>query len=286
MVMKLQEKPQPGDGLSPGASEEKPDAMLLFYLFRLRACHPATPEAWIEGIIRDRPSAEIDEGEVWRIGNIDAVDGEGLMFVVGRGPDHESGDFDDVEDPNAPCTYALYDSEQGILSMALKPALSPSIREIVDNLRKLLNRHAGTDSDEVRIEIDAIIDPDGFIDHIMSADVVTEFTMQFDEHNCDSGDTSMRKMLEATGGRSVQTTILGDDLDREALERLARSAATAGYDVSIRLCEAMGQSPIVRRMQGDPIDFLVKGEDIPNQAKTILNMARQIFSHIAGNQTG
>lgn len=250
--------------------------MLVFYLFRIKLYRPgAAPQRgitgdWIGELIRQKPTADIGQGRTWRIGNVTAVSGHGLLLSV------------DTPSP----TYAIYDSEYGLLSLApAAPARPSSAMNMARGMQALLNTHARMHGD-ASIEIDAVIDPEDFIDHIMDAFAVTEFTVRCGEPNAlETGKgpfAPMQAMLRAAGGEEARTSILGEDLDREALERLTRAAAGEGHEVRIRLREARGQRPVSRRMRGHTIDFLVRKEDIPNRADTVLAMARQIFLHIQG----
>lgn len=254
--------------------------MLVFYLFRTKlyrsglAPSQGSRRDWIGDFMRQQPEAEIGRGRRWRIGNVTSVGGRGLLLSVA------------TPEP----AYALYDSEYGLLSLAPpKPARASGAVDMARGLQALLNAHARTHHD-LRIEIDAVIDPEGFIDHIMDAFAVTEFTVQCGEPDVrDDGHAPfapMQAMLEAAGGTRARTSILGEDLDREMLERLTRAAAGDGHEVRIRLKEAMGQRPVSRHMRGHTIDFLVRKEDIPGRADTVLAMARQIFLHIRGGDAG
>lgn len=255
--------------------------MLVFYLFRLKlfrsgaATHPDIQLGWIGNLIRQLPTTGIDLGGSWHITNVSEIGSHGLLLSV--------------DTPSSPA-YAVYDSEFGILSLAPpKPAKQSSALDMAHNLQTLLNAHTRTHEDG-RIEIDAVIDPEDFIDHIMDGFAVTEFTVQCGEPSVlEDGHgpfMPMQKMLKSAGGTRVRTSIHGEDLDREMLERLARAAARDGHEVHIRLKESLGRRPVSRRMQGHTIDFLVKQEDIPRRADAVLAMARQIFLHIQEGSGG
>lgn len=252
--------------------------MLVFYLFRIRLYrsgpvhHHPTRRDWIGELIRQQPAAEACQAGMWRMDNATAIGGHGLLFTADR----------------SASAFAVYDGEYGILSLAPpQPARPAHAMEMARGLQTLLNMHACA-HDDIRIEITPVIDPEGFLDHIMEAFAITEFSVQCGEPNAlEPGHgpfAPMQAMLERAGGEQVRISMLGEDLDREMLEPLVRAAAGEGHEVRIRLREAMGRKPISRRMRGHTIDFLVRREDIPGRADTVLAMARQIFLHIRGEQ--
>jgi len=276
--------------------------MPSFYLFRLKVYQSKQKHLFnadisrrdfIESLITQKPSAEIRKGYVWHIGNVRKIDDQGLFFALGRTTksnkeqyDEESGDFLEIADEESPFTYAVYDHQYSIVAIALKSKLSPTSKGVARNLQKLLNDHRYTRNNEFRIEIAEISDPEGFIEQILSAYAVVGFTLEFTEPNPFDVEKDfhapMEKLLEETGGDKGKTNIQGDDLDKETLEKLSRSAASTGNDASARIRKEFGQRPVTRHMKGDIVNIVVEDYKILEQAGNILSKIRQVYLAVRG----
>ena len=278
--------------------------MPAFYLFRLKAIRSkqsplfksdVTRREFIEALLEEKPSAEIRAGYVWHIGNVRKIKKDGLIFAVGRTTksnkeqfDETSGDFKEIIDVESPFTYAVYDSKYSVIAIALKTKLSPTAKGIARSLQTLLNGHSYTRDNEIRIEIAEISDPEGFIEQILKAYSVVEFSLEFTEPNPFDVEKDfhepMEKLLEETGGEKGKTKIQGEELDKEILEELSRSAASTGNDVSAKLKKEEDQKPVTRHMKGDLVSVSVEDQNIPEQAEQILSQTRNTYLSVRGSE--
>lgn len=243
------------------------------YLFRLKAIkspqedmfHLAVArEEFFKELFSSKPSAELREGYVWHIGNLRAIGDRGLAFAVGRTTkknkelyDDESGNFMEVEEEESPFTYAYYEQHFGILGILHKSRLSPTVKGIARSLENLLNEQELTKQYGARIEVSEIWDPEGFLQQVLAAYAVIAFTVEFGEPNPFDVDQDfhrpMERYLAETGANKGKTTVQGDDLNRDNVERVTRSVASTGNDATARLRQKEGQRPVTKHLKGDPV---------------------------------
>ncbi len=276
--------------------------MPAFYLFRLKTYRSkqrplfskeVSKKKFIESLIFQKPSLEIRKGYVWHIGNVKKINDQGLFFALGRTTksskgqyDEKSGDFLEISDQESPFTYAVYDLRYSVIAISFKSKLSPTSGGIARSLQKLLNDHQYTRENEIRIEIAEISDPEGFISQMLSAYSVIGFTMEFTEPNPFDVEKDfhepMEKLLEETGGEQGKTNIQGEDLDKQILEELTRSAASTGNDASARIRKEKGMRPVTRHMKGDLVHLVIDDQEITEQADNILSKTRQMYLAVRG----
>lgn len=245
---------------------------------------------FLRELINRKPDGEIRKGYVWHIGNVDSLDNSGIVFAVGRTTktskelyDEKSGDFLSIEDEEAPFTNVFYDSGIGVLGIAPKAKLSPSPKGVARSLERLLNYQPEVADRGFRIEISEIWDPEGFLEQIHHAYAVLSFSVEFGKPNPFDVQKEfhepMEKYLEASGGEAGKTTIRGEDLDRETVEDVTRSAASTGKNASARLLREIGQKPITRHVKGDPVIVPAEDEEVKNHVD-ILSRIRETYQKI------
>lgn len=245
---------------------------------------------FLSGLINRKPDGEIRKGYVWHIGNVSDLDDSGLFFAIGRTTktskelyDEESGDFLAVEDEEAPFTNVFCDFSLGVLGIVPKTRLSPSPKGMARSLEKLLNHQREVADQGFRIEVSEIWDPEGFLQHIRQAYAVITFSVEFGKPNPFDVQKEfhepMEKYLEASGGEAGKTTIRGEDLDRDTVEDVTRSVASAGKNASARLRREVGQKPIVKHVKGDPVIVPADDEEMDNRVG-ILNRIREAYQRV------
>ncbi|MBU2784782.1 hypothetical protein HAP93_03195 [Acidithiobacillus ferriphilus] len=276
--------------------------MAVFFLFRLKVFRSSqnslfgegvTRREFIEKLLQKKPSLDVHKGYIWHIGNISEIDDEGLLFAAGKTTisgkekyDEKSGDFLEIYDEESPFTYAIYDKKLGVLAITPRSKLAANPRSIVRNIEKIMNSDSYTKDNEVRIEIEEIPDPDDFIKQLYAAYAVVGFQMEFSEPNPFDVERDFHKPMEsllgAAGGDKGVTKIAGEDLNRDTLEKLSRSVASVGNDVSARIRWNKGEKPVTKHLKGDLASFQVENPEAPilEQAKQILDMLRATYNRI------
>jgi hypothetical protein len=235
---------------------------------------------FLRSLINRRPEGEIRKGYVWHIGNVSNLDNSSLFFAIGRTTktskelyDEKSGDFIAVEDEEAPFTNAFFDFGLGVLGIVPKARLSPSPKGVARNLEKLLNHQPEVADQGFRVEVVEIWDPEGFLQQIRQAYAVISFSVEFGKPNPFDVQKEfhepMEKYLEASGGEAGKTTIRGENLDKDTVEDVTRSVASAGKNASARLRREFGQKPVVRHVKGDPMVVPAEDEELDNRPGVI-----------------
>lgn len=273
--------------------------MPSIYLFRLKAIKAAqgalfekgiSREEFLTSVIESKPSEELREGYIWHVGNVLNVGKDGLLFAAGRTTkkskelyDEESGDFIQVEDEESPFTYVYYDRKYSILAIEPKSKLSPTVKGIANNLEKLFNLQALVHDFGAKIEISEIWDPEDFLKQIRAAYSVVGFTVEFSNPNPFDVEADfhrpMERYLESTGGKKGKTTVQGDDLDRNSIEKVTRSVASTGNDASARIRHEEKQRPVTRHLRGDPVSIAFDEEE-RQEPKGLMERIREAYAHI------
>lgn len=273
--------------------------MPSIYLFRLKAIKAAqgalfekgiSREEFLTSVIESKPSEELREGYIWHVGNVLKVGKDGLLFAAGRTTkkskelyDEESGDFIQVEDEESPFTYVYYDKKYSILAIEPKSKLSPTVKGIANNLEKLFNQQALVHDFGAKIEISEIWDPEDFLKQIRAAYSVVGFTVEFSNPNPFDVEADfhrpMERYLESTGGKKGKTTVQGDDLDRNSIEKVTRSVASTGNDASARIRHEEKQRPVTRHLRGDPVSIAFDEEE-RQEPKGLMERIREAYARI------
>lgn len=276
--------------------------MAVFFLFRLKAIRSSqnslfgenkSRREFIEELLQKKPSLEVHKGYIWHIGNISEIGDDGLLFAAGKKTisgkekyDEKSGDFLEIYDEESPLTYVIYDKKLSVLAITPKLKLAANPRSIVRNIEKILNFDSYTKNNDVRIEIEEILDPDDFIRQLHEAYAVVSFQMEFGESNPFDVEKDfhrpMESLLDAAGGDKGVTKIEGEDLNRDTLEELSRSVASTGNEASARIRGKAGERPVTKHLKGDPASFQAENYEAPilEQAKQILDMLRATYHRI------
>lgn len=231
-----------------------------------------TPQRLLLASLNEKPSAELRRDYIWHIGNIGTLGESRGYFAIGRTTlttvakfDDLSGNFVDEPGETSPYTNVVFDSSLGLIAIAKKARLAPTSKGLASALQRLLWSTETIKQNEVGVEIGVIPDPTGFIEHIISAYAVRRFAATFTGPNPFDADEYFQKPLSvyakaanATGGRA---SIVGEDLDREVIEEVAKSSAATGNRASARLLHERGRGAVTVNMSGDPIRMVYEEDE-------------------------
>lgn len=277
--------------------------MLQIQLFRIRVTPPIQPSMFsrefvpqlvlVEAITR-RPTAQLRSGSSWHIGNTVQLDPFGLYFALGRITrstlaqlDERTGNFIEAEFPSAPYTHVFCDTAIELVGIAQKPDLARTTLGIARKLQKILNLTADPVLN-ASFDIEPISDPNDFIKQIREAYAVRRFAITFAlpnpfDVNRDFHQPMERLLRDATGRRG-KTSLVGEELNPDVLEELARSAASTGNDAEARLIRTAQAKPERRKMRGDLVTESIDGNlTTDNERRVVLERLRKLYSRIRGN---
>lgn len=230
-----------------------------------------TPEEILLSAIKDKPSAEFRSNYIWHIGNLTLFDDKSGFFAIGRTTKTTLSKFDALSknfieelSDTSPFTYVVFDAHLGLLAIAKKALLAPTTKSIASVIDKLLERTHAVISNNIDVTIDIIPDPSSFIDKIRSVYALKGFTASFTGPNPFDADAYFQKPLSVylkhANGDIGKTSIMGNDLDRDVVEAVARSTASTGNDASAKVIVDMGQRSTKINMKGDLIKLVYEEE--------------------------
>lgn len=271
--------------------------MLQLQLFKIRVTTPnqmsmfdddTTSTGFLRLVIETHPSIELRTGYTWHIGNNATLGEMGLYFAFGRTTssivemwNEENSEFIEVEFETAPYTHVILDLNNQIAAIAAKSRLAPTPKGIARNLEHVLTKSEFSMNRNISFHISALSDPLDFIHHLQTAHSVRSFTMSFSRPNPVDVEElyhlPMERLLQQTEGDTGETTLKGEDLDRETLEELARSVAAAGDEVKARIQVSDESSPVLKRMSGDAITISEVELETEDQYQVVLAEIRRIY---------
>ena len=276
--------------------------MYNFHLFRIKAERREhhlftddrlTPPILIQKAISERLSKEVRKKQTWRLGNSEKIGDHANLFAFGKVLkskrdvyDEEEGNFTEVDDTDAPHTCVIVDIETQVCAIAHKSSMNAQVKDVGNNLAKVLSSTKICEEQSVTITISPINDPDDFIRLIEQSEQVSMFEMTFSPPNPFDVDKDfhrpMEKLLESANAGEGKTRIKGQKLDKEVVKELARSAISAGNDASAKVKmpgdEKASLKKIAGRQKTVQADDIVTGEE----KHKLLARIRQVYSEIRG----
>lgn len=244
-----------------------------YSLFRVKFVRPSqasfldkglTPSEIFIGAVDERPSAELRKGYRWHVGNVHYFSDRTGYFAIGRTTnstvekfDESSGNFLEEELEKSPYTHCVFNATIGFIGIAKKASLSPSSKGIAARIEELFAKTQSVLNCGVKVEVQPIPDPDGFIKSIAEAYRVFSFTATFRGPNPFDADEHFQRplavYLASAQGEKGKAQIQGEDLNRQVLQSVTRSTAATGNEASARIIRARAQKPITINLRGDPI---------------------------------
>lgn len=273
--------------------------MLHFTLFRIKVLFGPQgnlftrpdPQEILHGALVERPSQELRKGYTWHVGNLEQVDDDGFYFALGRTTTStltlwhdDRGEFEEVEFDDSPYTHAYIDTRMGIVALASKSRLSPTVEGIGRQLEKLLNASHRAAETESEFDISVIKDPEEFIELLRSAYSIERFTFTFTRPNpFDVNELIIRPMtryVREAEGTEGSSTVKGKDLNSDTLEEVTRSAAATGDNATARLRTAEGGKLITRSLRANNTIFTSSKEDAVAKKLSLLDTLRSTYRRV------
>ena len=200
--------------------------------------------------------------------------------------DENTGNFVEEEDENSPYTHVVFDSKIGLLAIAKKIKLSPTINGIANKTKQILQNSEITFHQGIVINLDPISNPKDFISAIESAYSIHNFTVSFTRPNPFDADEffqkPMEKYLQAANGDQGKTTIKGQDLNSETLIRMTKSVAATGNDASAYLKPSQKGGIIRKALKSNPAHFSLPEHEF--EEEKALGQARKLYETVRENK--
>ncbi|WP_350644333.1 hypothetical protein [Pseudoalteromonas sp. G24-MNA-CIBAN-0072] len=240
--------------------------------------------------IHDKPEYTLSSGSEWHIGNVKLFDDFSGSFAVGRTTkttvekfDKESGDFVDELDDSGPYTVVIFDARIGLIGIAKKSKLAPNASSIARRIKDLLSTTKTAIDTGVDVRIDIIPDPEDFLDKLRGAYSIRKFRATFTGPNPVDADELFQKPLsvyaQSMGASSGTLEVIGEALNEEVAESVAKSTAATGNTASARVVPSKGNKPKNIKMKGDAVVVTVAEEATNTQ---VLEQMHEEYTRVRG----
>lgn len=240
--------------------------------------------------IHDKPEYTLSSGSEWHIGNVKLFDDFSGSFAVGRTTkttvekfDKESGDFVDELDDSGPYTVVIFDARIGLVGIAKKSKLAPNASSIARRVKDLLSTTKTAIDTGVDVRVDVIPDPEDFLDKLRGAYSIRKFRATFTGPNPVDADELFQKPLsvyaQSMGASSGTLEVIGEALNEEVAESVAKSTAATGNTASARVVPSKGNKPKNIKMKGDAVVVTVDEEATNSQ---VLEQMHEEYTRVRG----
>jgi hypothetical protein len=279
-------------------------ASIEYSLFRAKFIKSSQPSLFYADLIpqqlfmlaiQEKPSAELRRGHHWHIGNTRLFSEHSGYFAIGRTTkatiekfDETSGNFREEELDTSPYTHCVFNAQIGIIGIARKASLAPTVKGIADRIQQVLSRAPTITQSNTIVEVSPIPDPQGFLLALETAYRVPRFSATFHGRNPFDSDEYFQKplavYLTAANGKSGKAQIQGDDLNRDVLQSVTRSTAATGNEASATIVRNESQKAITIHLKGDPIKRTYDLEE--HQPESILEDLEKLYDRVRQNEKG
>jgi hypothetical protein len=202
--------------------------------------------------------------------------------------DADTDNFLEERMETSPYTHCVFDSKIGFIGIAKKYALSPTTETVARRIQEVLSRTSPILENDIRVELSPIPNPDSFLRELLGAYKVKKFAATFHGPNPIDADELFQRPLAAllaeAGGDSGRAEIKGNDLNREVLEALTRSAAATGNDATARIRRQRGQRSVGIHLGGS-IAGQTYDEEKHDPAQALEDLTRTFLKVRAANAT-
>ncbi|ACQ92927.1 hypothetical protein Tola_1310 [Tolumonas auensis DSM 9187] len=254
-----------------------------YHLYRAKFIKPAQLPLFVDNkssmelflnSINDKPNYTRSSGSQWHLGNVKMFGDYSGSFAVGRTTkttfekfDKETGDFVDELDDSAPYTVVIFDAKIGLLGIAKKSKLAPNASSIARRIKDLFLTTKTAIEAEIDVRVDVIPDPEDFLDKLRGAYSIRKFRATFTGPNPIDADELFQKPLsvyaQSMGASSGILEVVGEALNENVAESVAKSTAATGNTASARVVPSKGVKAKNIKMKGDAVVVTVD-EDASN----------------------
>lgn len=236
------------------------------------------------------PNIPLSNGNEWHLGNVRMFDQDSGSFAVGRTSkttvekfDKETGDFVDELDDSSPYTVVIFDAKIGLLGIAKKSKLAPNASCISRRIKDLLLTTKVAIESAVDIRVDVIPDPEDFLHKLRSAYSIRKFRATFTGPNPVDADELFQKPLavyaQRIGASFGVLEVVGEALNEEVAESIAKSTASTGNTASARVIPNKSAKAKNIKMKGDAVVVTVADDATSIQ---VLEQMRAEYMRVRG----
>lgn len=240
-----------------------------------------------------RPTAKIPRGAIWHIGNTVEIAENGIFFALGREAVVKSQkfneglrEFEEIEQIQAPFTVGVYDKETQAAGVLIRPGVSLSPREIAKKIEYLLETAGLAKHHNMKIVVDPIQDPRGFIDALEKAYRITRYEFEFSVPNPPDDEKYIQRPLKEYGKRigaiEGKTSLKGPALDADDLVELTRAVAAEGDDANASVQMHPGSGIEKVGLNRNPLREPVEAEPHEGTGSAILRAVRRAYKRVRG----
>ncbi|ROQ28830.1 hypothetical protein [Gallaecimonas pentaromativorans] len=244
-----------------------------YHLYRAKFIKPAQLPLFAENkssmelflsSIHDKPNYSLSSGSEWHLGNVKMIGYSSGSFAVGRTTkttfekfNKETGDFLDELDDSAPYTIVIFDAKIGLLGISKKSKLAPNASSIARRIKDLLLTTNTAIESGIDVRVDVIPDPEDFLDKLRGAYSIRKFRATFTGPNPIDADELFQKPLsvyaQSMGAVSGTLEVVGEALNEDVAESVAKSTAATGNTASARVVPSEGVKAKNIKMKGDAV---------------------------------
>lgn len=162
--------------------------------------------------------------------------------------------------------------------------MSQSSSEIASKLAALLNAATYARESNMRIVVDPILDPMGFLEAIRSAASVTRFSFTASRPNPADVNRLIQRPAEeftqAAGGDRTRIEVEGENLDKDLIEDLTKAVAAVGETAAANVRPEEGARTKRVYLGGNAVVEPVEPGNSNTLLGAILNQTREAYDRI------
>jgi len=214
--------------------------------------------------INDKPELTLATGSEWHLGNVHLFNEYSGSFAVGKTTkttvekfDKGSGDFVDELDDSGSYTVVVFDSRIGLLGIAKKSKLAPNAASIASRIKDLIATTKTVVDSGADVRVDIVPDPEDFLEKLKSAYSISKFRATFTGPNPVDADELFQKPLSVYAQKMSASSgvleVVGDGLNEEVAQSVAKSTAATGNTASARVIPSKGKKAKNIKMKGEAV---------------------------------
>ena len=166
--------------------------------------------------------------------------GDDVSVDVGQAP----VEFDEETHDEYPSTHVVLNPEHNICAIAYHPDLAKDLSALGNRLRQLIAASKEIKESQFKIDVDLVRDPDSFVKQIEESFAVQRISLWIKEPNPFNVEKDivrpLQKSVSNLSGKKARMSVTGDELNKEKVIEVARSAASLGDGAEATLVEEEG----------------------------------------------
>ncbi|WP_420594592.1 hypothetical protein [Deinococcus sp.] len=263
-------------------------------LYRLRIFEGLYPLAvarstLIQNALYEPVSIE-NHGFTWTFGNRSVIDGDAILFRVGRRGGVNLSEYDrgmsrfrDFVTENWPSTYVFCDIRLSVVAIVKNHNLAGDSETVAHRIEDILKRTSAMVDAFVSVSVKPIGSASDFMSELRSAFLIKKFAFEFKPPNPFDAEEIIQKPLERylreANGSSGEVEITGNNLRAAVVEDTARSSISSGNEVkaTIKRNRQSRAEPISSRSYPETIRGVAFDPDDSASIASVLELVRRKY---------